>query len=152
MDTEQKYVDCAEFYTQLAGEPEPGFITEYHENGVENPDRNVIGYDPTESFRDHHLLNEDVPIDGYVQFYNPDAGEQGEPFLFFGFPFRDHRKTDAPWAAYAEKPNGKNHPVWKWQNPEMDPHKRLTLSPSLGVGRDELTFHCYIRDGEIEWL
>lgn len=107
--------------------------------------------------RTTHLLNDDVPIDGYVHILyrdpdNPQSGRDEDGRWYAGsFPFRDHRKDDAPWAAFPDKPKGKRHPVWKWQNPEDDPHEELTLNPSIGLG-DPTYLHCWIRDGELEWL
>ncbi len=137
MDTEQKYVDLAWF--------------------------DVVLVDEDETRPSHHMLNEDVPVDGRVDFkryydkqYDDDppdqTDEEGQPYWTSGsFPFRDHRKDDFPWEAFSDKPNFKQHPVWKWQNPERDPHENLTLNPSIGWG-EPMFFHCYIRDGEVDWL
>lgn len=110
----------------------------------------------------HHVLNADVPIDGQVEFHRyyrededdhvPSQTHEGRPYWNVAeFPFRDHRKDDAPWAAFPEKPNFKSHPVWEWENPDADPHESLTLSPSLGLG-EPMYFHCWVRDGEVDWL
>lgn len=129
MDTEPKYQNESELLVEMAGEND---------------------YTP-----EFHLLNEDVPIDGIVTFLyrdegNPSTRDDGK-WKVGSFPFRDHRKDDAPWAAFPDKPNGENHPVWKWTTPEDDPHESLTLSPSLGLG-SPMYFHCWVRNGEIQWL
>lgn len=153
MDTEQKYVNDADFYVRLASEREPDFVTEYWRHRIDDPDDPVVGH-RNEPLRDHHQLNEDVPIDGIVCFYFPDRldPDVDEGPWSFSFPFRDHRKGDHPWFAFPDREKWERHLVWKWQNPEGDPHENLTLKPSLGIGRDDLVFHCYIRNGEIEWL
>jgi hypothetical protein len=151
MDTDETYLDTS-YYVRLAGETPPVFVQEYYQSRINDPDDTLVDHDP-DPFRDHHVLNEDVPIDGQVAFYYPDrlSPDVDKGAWSFAFPFRDYRKDGAPWAAFPEKPKWKRHPVWKWTNPEQDPHEHLTLKPSLGVG-EPLSFHCWIRDGEIEWL
>lgn len=105
---------------------------------------------------DHHTLNQDVPIDGKVHLLyrdpeDPQGGRNEDGRWYAGsFPLRDHRKDDHPWAAYPEEENFSQHPVWKWQNPEEDADQ-LTLNPSIGLGQP-MYLHCWIKQGEIEWL
>lgn len=161
MDSKQEYVDGLDFYVRMVGERKPERIIEYQrermQNRVESEDTAITGGSVEwDELQGHHTLNEDVPIDGQVTFYFPDrlddTGADADGALSYTFPFRDHRKDDAPWEARPEAEEFSNHPVWKWENPEEDPEENLTLSPSLGIGGDDLTFHCFIRGGEIEWL
>lgn len=105
---------------------------------------------------DHHALNQDVPIDGKVAILfrdpeDPRGGRDEDGRWYAGhFPFRDHRDDDHPWAAFPDKPNFEQHPVWKWQNPEEDADQ-ITLKPSIGLGQP-MYLHCWIKQGEIEWL
>lgn len=148
MDTEDKYLDT-EFYVQMVGEAPPDFAVDYYERRINDPDDSLVDYQ--RELRDHHQLDKNVPIDGIVAFYWPDQleKEDGTPWSF-SFPFRDNRKDDEPWFAFPDKDSPKRHPVWKWQNPE-ESTDNITLDPSLGVGQPP-TFHCYIRNGEIQWL
>lgn len=151
MDTKAHHLE-SDFYVRLAGDGHPDFVQDYYRKRVDDPDDNMVNFDNA-PLRDYHLLNQDVPIDGQVCFYYPDSLEvAGEGVWSHTFPFRDHRKDGDPWAAFPDKPEHKSHPVWKWQNPEEDPYESLTLKPSLGVGHDGLSFHCWVRDGEVEWL
>lgn len=152
MDTESRYVEGADFYVRLAGDTEPDWVRDYKQSRIEDPDDSLVGTND-DPLRDHHILNEDVPIDGVVCFYYPgrldDPDESG--VWSFSFPFRDYSEDSAPWYAFPDREKGSRHPVWRWENPDRDPKASLTLSPSLGVG-DPVTFHCYIRGGEVEWL
>lgn len=155
MDTDDKYLDT-EFYVTLAGERPPDYIQDgWEENTrirIDDPDdpladRGTMGRCPQT-----HQLNDDVPIDGQVTFYWPNKLGTGEAFIAFDFPFRSVEQDDAPWFANPDADKWSRHPVWKWQNADTDPRENLTLSPSLGIGGDDLSFHCYIRNGEIDWL
>lgn len=141
MDTDEKYLGD-EIFVTLAGERGPDWYVEH----MESRD-SCVRVNPA---NDHHALDPDVPVDGWITFYDPDLLEAGEPFKHGTFPFRDHRKDGAPWAAFPAKPKGKRQPVWQWKNPEDDVGD-LTLSPSIGTG-DPVNFHCYVREGKIEWL
>jgi len=47
-----------------------------------------------------------------------------------------------------------NPTTWRWENPD-EPTEDITLSPSIGVGRDQSggwDWHCYVRDGEVDNL
>lgn len=151
MDTEDEYRDC-DFYVRMAGEPHPDFVQEYHRRRAEHPDTAVVGYEPS-PMRDFHVVNEDVPVDGQICFYWPDRLESvndgNRPFAF-EFPFRDHRKDDAPWFAAPDANKFSKHPVWRWKNPDAQ-RENITLEPSLGIG-DPMRFHCYVRGGDIDWL
>lgn len=147
MDTDEKYRDGGWFVVHMA---------------------NGIGHPPP-----HHVMNHDVPIDGQIEFRYPkteedleeNRGGRNDYWIAASFPFRDHRKNNDPWAAFPEKPNFEQHPVWKWQNPEdarRDDDSNLeydeevveetiTLSPSIGLGQP-MYFHCHVREGEIDWL
>jgi len=151
MDTEDKYLET-EFYVVMAGGTPPHHIQDYQDERIADPDDSTVGVDRS-GLRDHRALNEDVPIDGQIRFYWPDRMEPDceEGWKSFEFPFRSVEKDDAPWAAYPDKENFSQHPVWEWQNPNEDPHEKLTLKPSIGVG-SPLTFHCFVRDGEVEWI
>lgn len=133
MDTEPKYRNDS--------------LLEVHLNGEAQND-----YPP-----EHHPLNDDVPIDGMITLLyrdpeEPDSGRDEDGRWKAGtFYFRDHRKDDDPWAAFPEEDNFSQHPVWKWKNPEKDPHEHITLNPSIGLGQP-LYLHCWIKQGEIEWL
>lgn len=116
---------------------------------------------PEDSNRRTHPLNNDVPIDGHVHILfrrsdEPDSGRDKDGRWYAGsFPFRDHRSDEYLWAAYPDKPNGRNHPVWKWQNPDEDPHENITLNPSIGLGKGESKgwrLHCWIKNGEIDFI
>jgi hypothetical protein len=109
--------------------------------------------------RDAHVLNEDVPIDGFVHILyrdpdEPQSGRNKDGRWYAGsFPFRSANKDDAPWFAFPDKDKGKRHPVWEWQNPDEDPNESLTLEPSIGLGSTgDWRLHVYIRDGAIDWL
>lgn len=145
MDTEEDYLDC-DFYVRMAGEMPPDFVVESYEPDEFNP----------APLRDHHPLNEDVPIDGQVCFYWPDrlGDPEAKGWRAFDLLFRDHRKDDAPWSARPEETKWSKHPVWKWKNPGAD-REHITLEPSLVIRSpesDRITFHCYIRQGSIDWL
>lgn len=152
MDTDQRYVERADFYVRMAGESMPEWRRMYEQERADDPDDSMIAF-LDEPLRTHHTLNEDVPIDGIVAFYFPDEMDNidGTPWSFT-FPFRDAESSTAPWFAFPDRPKWERQPVWKWTNADADPHENLTLKPSLGIGGDELCFHCYIRDGEVEWL
>lgn len=150
MDTDEELLET-DFYVRMAGEEPPKLHQEYYQKRMDDPDDSVVGFN-TDPLRDHHILNEDVPIDGIVAFYYPgglDPDSEQAPWSFT-FPFRDHRRDDAPWFAFPDRPEWERHPVWKWENPEKG-RENITLSPSLGVGQP-MTFHCWIRDGEVAWL
>lgn len=156
MDTKDEYLDD-EIYVVMAGELEPEFITEQrkknHKRRVEDDDSAVVGpaeYEP-EPAKETQQFGSGATVDGWVTFYSPDKLDSGEAFKHYTFPFRDKSKNSDPWSAFPDKPNFKQHPIWKWENPNEGPHDNLTLSPSIGVGQP-LEFHCYIRNGEIEWL
>lgn len=106
---------------------------------------------------DHHALNQDVPIDGLVHLLfrdpeDPQGGRDQDGRWYAGsFPFRDHREDADPWFAFPDKGEFERHPVWKWQNPEEDPHEQITLKPSIGLGQP-MYLHCWIKQGEIDWL
>lgn len=156
MDTAEKYLND-EFFVTMAGELPPEHIVEQRrasmEARVEDPDDPVAEWGGPSPARDHHYLGEQPPVDGWVTFYDPDLLAAGEPFKHGDFPFRSVGKDDAPWFARPDAENWSRHPIWKWQNPDADPHESLTLSPSIGTRADDtVTFHCYIRDGSIEWL
>lgn len=142
MDTTEKYLDD-EFYVVLAGErPDEKFI--YTNRGVDD----IHEGSDIQPARDHHYIGEEPPVDGWVTFYDPDLLDEGEPFKHGTFPFRDHSK-DNLWFALPDEEKGSKHPVWKWQNPDEDPHENLTLKPSIGMGDN---FHCWIEQGEIRWV
>ena len=141
MDTDEKYLGD-EFFVKMAGERGPDWYIEHMESK-----ENVVSVGPASGNR---RIGEQPPVDGWVTFYDPDLLEAGEPFKHGDIPFRDYRKTAAPWFAFPDKPAGEKHPVWKWQNPDEDPHESLTLQPSIGLHGSAM--HCYIRDGEIDWL
>lgn len=154
-DTDEKYLGD-EFYVTMAGDLPPEFVTdvmeERHRESVEDPDSPLVGppdYTPSPR-NDHHAINPDVPVDGWVTFYDPALLESGDAFKHGTFPFRSVEK-DGPWFARPDGEKWSRSPVWKWENPDADPHESLTLSPSIGLG-DPLSFHCFIRDGGIEWL
>lgn len=156
MDTDDKYLGD-EFYVVMAGEKPPQRIREYYDKRTEklvnDPDSPVSGRGPPAPASHTHIVNDDVPVDGWVTFYDPEKLEALEPYKHGTFPFRDHRKDDAPWFGRPDSEKWHRSPVWKWQNPEEDPHEDLTLNPSIGTQSDqELSFHCYIRNGEIDWL
>jgi len=101
--------------------------------------------------RKEHPLGENPKVDGWLLFYDPDAPE-GEPWKYYDFPFRSVNKDDDLWFAYPDREKFTKQPVWKWQNPD-ESISELTLKPSIGVNADdELTFHCFVENGEIEWL
>lgn len=157
MDTAETYLND-DIYVVLAGESPPEYITEaraeHHRKRVADPESPLVGPEEFEASpaRDHHPMNEDVPVDGWVTFYDPEKLEAGEAFKHFEFPFRSVEKS-GPWFARPDETEWSKQPVWKWQNPDADPHEHLTLTPSLGInGDDGIVFHCYIRDGEIDWL
>lgn len=152
MDTIGKYVADAEFYVRMAGETEPEWVQSYWDDRIADADSNVVGFGD-EPLRNHHQSNPDVPISGIICFYFPeglDEDSEVNPWSFT-FPFRDHRQETAPWAAFPEKSKLRQQPVWKWTNPSADPHARLTLEPSIGVG-DPMQFHCWVQNGEVTWL
>jgi len=159
MQSDPKFRDCA-IAVRLAGERERDEFQEYREKRLEarrsDPDSPVVGGERTNHpLRDHHLLNEDVPISGQVQLYFPDRLDKidpDEPGAFsFAIPFRDHREH-GQWFARPDAEKWRRHPVWKWENPEDD-RENITLSPSYGVRPDgDWTLHCWIRDGSIELL
>lgn len=155
MDTDDKYLDC-DFYVTLAGEQPPEPIRDgWRENTqkrVDDPDDPLADRGDMGRCPETHPLNDDVPIDGQVTFYWPEKLGSGDPFKAFDFPFRGVDKDDAPWFARPDADKWSRHPVWKWKNPDA-PLDRITLHPSLGIGpRDDLSFHAYIRGGDIDWL
>lgn len=103
----------------------------------------------------------DIPIDGTVEFryprYQDDQPDEFRPyengyFWRMTFPYRDKRRDEHPWFRFPEEEKGKRHPIWKWENAD-EPLDNMTLSPSIGKSNDgEMVFHCYVRDGKIEWL
>ena len=137
MDTEPKYRNDPLLEVELTGAAE---------------------WDDGDNDRATHPLNEDVPVDGFVHilFRDPDDPQGGRDkdgrWYAGSFPFRSERKDSHPWAAYPDKPNGENHPVWKWTNPDADPHEDLTLNPSIGMGGDDLYFHIWVKAGEIDFV
>ena len=158
MDTDEDYLGD-EIYVTMAGELPPDDIVEVmaerHRQRIEDPDSPIVGPDEYEArpARDTHAMNEDVPVDGFVTFYDPNLLASGDAFKHYSFPFRDHRKDEHPWFARPDAEKWSRNPVWKWQDPDADPHESLTLKPSLGIqGEEGILFHCWIRTGEIEWL
>lgn len=142
MDTHDKYLD-----TVIGIELAEGRHENREDRTFNVPDRGLgaskkhrLGYDGTQ-----------VPVDGWVTFYWPDRPKH-EPHMAYSFPFRDAKKDDFRWLAAPDADDWSKRPIWKWQNPE-EPLFNLTLAPSLGIsGNDGISFHCYIRDGEIDWL
>lgn len=156
MDTDKKYRDD-EFYVVMAGERPPSFVREAHEERMEakkeDPDDPLADYESLTPARDSHAINPDVPVDGFVTFYDPGLLESGSAYKHGTFPFRSVNKDDPPWFARPDDDEWSRHPVWKWQNPDEDPNHHLTLTPSIGLrGDDGIRFHVFIRDGEIVWL
>jgi len=156
MDTDKKYLDD-KIYVVMAGEYPPQRIIEarkkMHRESVEDPGSPLVGpeelqYEPASSSQ---RFGSNATVDGWVTFYDPKKLKQEKAFKHYTFPFRDVNKDDDPWAAFPDKPNFKQHPIWKWTNPNDDPHESLTLSPSIGVGQPT-EFHCHIRNGEIDWI
>lgn len=146
MDTAEKYRGD-EFFVVMAGERGPDWYVEHMESQFDAVD--VL------PANDHHALDPDIPVDGWVTFYDPDLLETGEPFKHGTFPFRSV-DTDDQWFVHPDAQKGRRRPIWKWENPEEDPTEHLTLSPSIGMGMTEPSedpdFHCFIQDGEIKWL
>lgn len=103
------------------------------------------------------LTSDDVPIDGQVTFLfshpeKPPSGREDGRWKVGTFPFRDAAK-DGQWFANPDADDWKRRPVWKWQNPTADPYENLTLKPSIGLkGGDEITFHIWVKGGEIEFV
>jgi hypothetical protein len=141
MQSDPKYTD-AEVSVDLAADVED-----------EAPDR-------AEFLRDHL----GVPTDGRVIVTRPPMDNEDESnrddgrWIVATIPFRDHRKDDAPWAAFPDKQKGRRQPIWKWENPEDDPED-ITLSPSYGrkKGTDgawsgEWEIHCWIKNGDLDLL
>lgn len=156
MDTDETYLND-EFFVVMAGDLPPDDVVdarrESHRKRIEDPDSPLVGpaeYEPSPA-KEHYAGQPDLPVDGWVTFYDPDLLAAGEPFKHGTFPFRDHRSSES-WFARPNAEKWNRGPVWKWQNPGEDPHESLTLSPSIGLGGGEITFHCYIRNGEIDWL
>lgn len=145
MDTLDIYLDD-KFYVVMAGE-KPDEKFRLTSRGMSDQAEGAI----VKPAREKHYLGEQPPVDGWVTFYNPDLLEQGEPFKHGTFPFRDYR-TDGLWFAKPDEDEWSKHPIWKWQNPEEDPHSNLTLKPSIGKQDGKITFHCHIRNGEIKWI
>lgn len=129
MDTEAKYRNDAELVVEMVGDEDGG--------------------------PPYMVVNNDVPVDGRVSFlYRDDGNPSGRPdgkWIAATFPFRSVDKDGHPWFAFPDEPKFSRQPVWKWTNPDEDPHESLTLSPSLGLGED-LYFHCWVRDGRIDWV
>lgn len=157
MDTEDKYLGDS-FYVVMAGELPPDFVVEAmeenHRKRVENDDSSLVGpkeWEPSPA-KENHIVGEQPEVDGWVTFYDPDLLEQGEPFKHGTFPFRSVEK-DGAWFARPDGDKWSRSPIWEWKNPTEDPSENLTLSPSIGLqGDGEITFHCHIRDGEIDWI
>ena len=115
-------------------------------------------YPPTHT---ETLPGTDVPVDGFVEFryprYQDDQPDRFDPYESgyywrHSFPFRSREKNDAPWFGNPDGGEWSRRPIWKWQNPN-DPIENATLSPSIGMrGDDGIDFHCYIRNGRIDWL
>jgi len=156
MDTDEMYLDD-KIYIEMAGEYPPERVMEVrkkrHRERVEDPDSHLVGPPELkfESASSSQRFGSNATVDGWVTFYSPKKLEQEEAFKHYTFPFRDVNKDDEPWSAFPDKENYKQHPIWKWQNPNEDPHENLTLAPSIGVGQPT-EFHCFIRNGEIDWL
>lgn len=156
MDTDDSYLDD-EFYVVMAGELPPDEIMEYHEERtqklIDDPDSPVKNRGPPAPASDTHIVGDGIPVDGWITFYNPEKLRSLEPYKHGTFPFRDHRKDDSEWFGRPDADKWHRSPIWKWQNPE-DPVDDITLNPSIGRrgDGDEVTFHCYIRNGEIDWL
>lgn len=143
MDTVEKYRGD-EFYVVMAGERPPEFVrrTMGQRDGI------AVG----RPAKERHYLGEQPPVDGWVHFYDPDLLDAGEPFRHGTFPFRDHHK-DGLWVAKPDAEKWSQHPIWKWKNPDADPHEELTLKPSIGMQSDgETVFHCWIENGSIRWV
>jgi hypothetical protein len=146
-----------EIYVVMAGELPPDHILEFQdkrsEELVNDPDSALVSKGPPSPARDTHIVGDDIPVDGWVTFYDPEKLHALEPFKHGTFPFRSVEKDDAPWFGRPDADKWHRSPIWKWQNPDEDPHERLTLNPSIGrQDEDGITFHCYIRNGEIDWL
>lgn len=155
MDTKPEYRDGLDFYVTMSGELPPDFVVEARERNMQeriaDPDDPVSGWGGVSPCPETTHIG-GVPIDGQVTFYYPDKVESGDPFKYGDFPFRD-ADTDGPWFMRPDADKWRRQPIWKWQNPDADPHEDLTLSPSIGRRADgDIVFHCYIRDGEIDWL
>lgn len=107
------------------------------------------------------LPGTEIPIDGFVEFryprYQDDQPDDFRPdesgyYWRHSFPFRSVEKDAHPWFGNPGGGEWKRRPIWKWQNPE-EPVEEATLNPSIGMPSDgEMAFHCYVRNGEIDWL
>lgn len=157
MDTKPEYQDL-EFYVVMAGDLPPQFIQdawrEIQQAKVDDPDSHMDEVGELTPCDDHHYLNEDVPIDGRVHFYYPDRLDPDSPgHRYAEFPFRSVHKDKYPWFSRPDADKWGRHPVWKWQNPDKDPHEHLDLTPSLGRrdGDGNIIFHCWIENGSIRW-
>lgn len=142
MDTESRFLDDS-FYITLASDHA---IDEYGKHVHGMPDDATPA-----SNRDTRVMGVNPPVDGRVTFYNPDKLEAGEGYKHFDFPFRDENR-EGDWFGNPDEDKGRKYPVWKWENfgESLD---EITLNPSLGVSpRGTTVFHCFIKDGEIEWL
>lgn len=103
----------------------------------------------------------DIPIDGTIEFryprYQDDQPDEFRPdedgyYWRLTFPYRSVEKDSPPWLGAPERDKWSKRPIWKWQNPD-EPLEQMTLEPSIGLrGDDGIRFHCYVRNGEIEWL
>lgn len=146
MDTEDKYLDD-EFYVVMAGErpPERHRLTsrgsdDINEGAIQRP------------ARDTHILGKKPPVDGWVTFFNPELLQKEKPYKHGTFPFRKEG-TEGKWFAFPEGDEWNRHPIWKWKTSNGD-RENITLRPSIGMRNSDrdITFHCYITDGEIKWL
>lgn len=157
MDTIEKYRGD-KFYVVMAGERPPEHIMKKREENMErkvnDPDDPLTGFGDIGPARGEHYLGDEPPVDGWVEFYDPDKLESGEPYKHGRFPFRSVKKGDSPWFARPDGEKRDRHPIWKWQNPDEDPHENLTLKPSIGKRNSdgEIVFHCWIENGEIRWV
>lgn len=108
-----------------------------------------------------NLAGTDIPIDGVVEFryprYQDDQPDEFRPdedgyFWRLTYPYRSIEKDEHPWFGRPDAEDFHRRPIWKWQNPD-EPLDEMTLNPSIGKRSDgEIDFHCYIRNGEIDWL
>jgi len=129
MDTEEKYLDCEFFVWTVDGR------------------KHNVPEDVNYRSRNKHSFGSMPEVDGWVMFFSREKFENDEPWKYFDFPFRSIEK-DGDWFCLPDAEKGHRFPVWKWKNPN-DPIGDITLDPSLGVGD---IFHCWVKDGEIEWV
>lgn len=139
MDTEEQFRDD-EFFVAMAGERGPAWYVERMESA-----ESAVSISPAS---DESLWG--APVDGWVTFYSPTLLDAGEPFKHLTIPFRSVER-EGEWLGNPDGLDGTRRPIWKWENPDADPHEALTLSPSIGMGAPDPHFHCHIREGAIQW-